>query len=437
MSALPPELAAETSDRGLSPKSTRGLRHSVRAFTHRDYAIFWVGATISTSGTWLGTIVVPVIVYSLTESPIWLGIAVVCQLVPAAAVGPWAGWLSDRLPRRHLLLWTQAGLTVAAASMWLLWAAGVHELWAVLVPVALQGVLTGLTMPSWQAFVHDLVPRADLRSAVAFNSLQFNLGRAIGPAIGGLVLATWGPDTALLVNAVSFAAVLAALALMRTDGRGTGGRDGILRGFTAAAAIIATTPSLRTAVLLAVAVGFLGNPVFNLTVVFAEEVYGVGALELGLLNAALGLGAVLAVPLVSGWSARLSLGNIVRGGLIVYTCAFVALGIVDAYVAGLVCMLLIGTSFLAVISSANTAMQLQVHDAWRGRVIAVRTCIYTAFVPLGALVQSVIAEAVGIRWSMIVVGACFLIVWLALDVPRRGRELTSLDEHLRASTSKE
>lgn len=434
MSTIPPELSSEQSATKVPPPRRRGLRYSLRAFRHRDFAIFWVGATISSSGTWLGGIAVPVIVYMLTTSPLWVGIAVVCQLVPSALIGPWAGALSDRMPRRRLLLWTQAGLAVSAAAMWLLWSLGVHELWAVLVPLAIQGVLTGLTMPAWQAFVHDLVPREDLRSAVAFNSLQFNLGRAIGPAVGGLVLAGWGPSVALLVNALSFAAVLVALALLRTEGRGTGARDGVLRGFASAVVIIWRTPSLRIAVLLAVAVGFLGNPVFNLTVVFAEEVYRVGLLELGLLNAALGLGAVLAVPLVSGWSSRTSLGAIVRGGLIVYAGAFIALGIVEVFVAGLICLLLTGTAFLAVISSANTAMQLQVDDAWRGRIIAVRTCIYTAFVPLGALVQSAIAEAAGIRWSMVVAGIGFLIVWITLDVPRWGKQLASLDISLTART---
>lgn len=404
-----------------------GPRYALRAFRSRDFAVFWTGGLLSNTGTWLANLAVPVVVYDLTRSALWVGIVALVQLVPTGVLAPWAGALGDRFPRRRVLLWTQAGMLLCAVALWVVWAAGVREIWAILIPIAAQGVFAGLNAPSWQSYVHDLVPREDVRSAVTFNSLQFNLSRVLGPALGGVLLASVGATWTFFANAVSFLFVLIALLIVRTDGTAHIVREGALRGFASAGRIIWLNRPLRVSVGVAMAVGLLGNPMFNLSVVLAEEVYGVDEFALGMLNAAVGVGAVLAVPLVAGMSARATIGSVVALGVAAYGIAFLTIGLIDVYAVGVVGFVLAGAAFLSTISSTNTVLQLRTPDAFRGRVLALRGACYFTCIPLGAVLQSAIAEWAGVRWSMAVAGAGFAVVLAVLLFPRRSSRLSSLD----------
>jgi hypothetical protein len=211
----------------------QGLRHAVRAFRHRDFAIFWTGALASNTGSWVQNLAVPYVLYQLTESAFWVGLATFTQFIPAMVLGPLAGSIADRYDRRKVLFVTQSLLALAAIALWGAWVGGVRDAWAILALVALSGVFAGINIPSWQSFVNDLVPRDDLLSAVTLNSLQFNAARAIGPGIAGILLATLGPGWAFFLNATSFVFVLGALALVRTrqEARSAPLTGGFLRQF--------------------------------------------------------------------------------------------------------------------------------------------------------------------------------------------------------------
>ena len=159
---------------------------------------------------------VPYVLYEVTESAFWVGLATFTQFLPAMVLGPLAGSIADRFDRRRVLLVTQSLMAAAALALWAAWASGVRSAGWILALVTLAGIFGGINIPSWQAFINDLTPREDLLSAVTLNSLQFNAARALGPGIAGVLLATFGPSWAFLVNAVSFGFVLLALLLVRT-----------------------------------------------------------------------------------------------------------------------------------------------------------------------------------------------------------------------------
>ena len=138
------------------------------------------------------------------------------QFLPMFVLSPWGGALADRFPRRRVLLAAQSAMGLTALVLWCAWLLQWRDPWLLLTLMAVIGGLNGLSMPSWQGFVYDLVPREDLMSAVTFNSLQFNAARAIGPAIAGLLLATLGADWAFGINAASFGAVILAVVLVHT-----------------------------------------------------------------------------------------------------------------------------------------------------------------------------------------------------------------------------
>ena len=366
----------------------RGLRHSLRAFSHRDYTVFWVGAITSNTGGWLSNLTVPFVVYEVTHSALWVGLVSVFQFLPNIALGPWGGVIADRYDRRRVLLVTQSGMALSALLLWLVWTAGVREPLAVMVLVGVAGVFQGVNMPSWQSFVNDLVPRADLDSAVALNSLQFNAARSLGPAVAGLILATIGPAWALLLNALSFAAVLVALASLRVRSQpGATDRAPVWRQFATAVGYIREQPGIQMGLLVAMAVGLLVNPIFQFTVVFAGSVFHVGAWTLGLLNAALGVGALLAAPVVAGSGNVLPRSALTRVGLIGQALGLSGFAISPSPGWAAMALLVVGWALLLTISATNTAVQIIVADHLRGRVLAVRIMAYTGCFPIGGLIQ--------------------------------------------------
>jgi MFS family permease len=428
--APPPAAALAGGPGGAGPGAipTQGLRHAVRAFPHRDFAIFWTGALASNTGSWVQNLAVPYVLYQLTESAFWVGLATFTQFIPVMVLGPLAGSVADRFDRRKVLLVTQSLMALSAVALWLAWTGGVRDAWAILALVAVAGVFGGINIPSWQSFVNDLVPREDLLSAVTLNSLQFNAARALGPGIAGILIATLGVGWAFFLNAVSYAFVLLALALVRNRqvARTSALSGGFLRQFRRAITYTRGQPGIMVGMLAAVLVAALGNPIFQFTVVFAAEVFRVGPIGLSALNVSLGVGAVLAAPIVSGWDASFSRAALTRWALLVYGGAVLAFALAPTYVVGLLALVVVGGGFLVVISSTNTAVQVIVADHMRGRVMALRIMAFTGAYPIGALLQGAIADRIGPRPT--VAGAGVLMVAAALWLGYRRDLLARLDD---------
>lgn len=406
-------------------RQEQGLRRSMRALRNRNFAIFWSGALASNTGSWLQNLTVPYVLYEQTHSALWVGMATFSQFLPTMVFGPLGGSMADRFDRRRVLIVTQALLALAAAALWLSWAVGQRAPAMILALVAFCGIFSGLSMPSWQSFVNDLVPREDLLSAITLNSLQFNAARALGPALAGVLLATVGPSWAFFLNAASFGCVLLALKLVRLDAvPRQAPSGGFVRQFRRALIYTMGQPGIVLSILIAMLVGALGNPVFQFTVIFAQDIFSVGPLGLGFMNVALGVGAVAAAPLVGGW--RNSRSTLVRWSLMGYGAALVAFSVSPHYALGVVALVAVGGSFLIVVSATNTTTQIIVADHMRGRVIALRIMAFTGAYPLGALAQAAISDVIGPRWT--VGGAGGLLVLPALVLGLRRRWLARLDD---------
>jgi len=425
----PRTLSGAEPSASVPPAEASGLRHSVRAFRHRDFAVFWCGALVSNTGSWLQNLTVPYVLYQLTGSAFWVSLATVSQFAPGLLLGPLGGSLADRYARRRILLLTQSAMAFVALLLWGAWATGLRDPVVVLALVGLSGVVAGVNTPSWQSFVNDLVPRQDLISAVTWNSLQFNAARSLGPGIAGLLLAAFGPAWAFLVNAVSFLFVLAALAAVRPGRRpvAAGVRLPVHRQFREAIAYSRRSPGILMALLVTVTVAALGNSIFQFTVVFAGSELDVGPVGLGLLNAAFGVGAVLAAPITSG-SRRLSRARTVRWGLVVYGVGIVGFGLAPWFGLALVSLGLVGGAFLAVISASNTALQVIVADHIRGRVLALRIMVFTGTTPIGALLQGWLADHVGPRPTVVGAGVLLLVVATVLGRLRGPVRMSRLDD---------
>lgn len=399
-----------------------GLREAGAAFKIPEFRRFWLGALVSNSGSWMQNVSVPFVLYQLTESATWVGVASFAQFFPAVLVGPLGGSLADRYPRRSVLLVTQTLMAALALGLWALWATGAAEPWSITALVAGFGAVAGINIGSWQAFVSELVPRRLLLNAVTLNSAQFNGARAFGPALGGLVLATLGPSGAFALNALSFVAVLGALASIGHRPAAidpSTERPSVLGETRETVAYIRRMPGIGACVGVVAAIGFLGSPVFPLLAVFAEEVFEVGDSAYGLLGAALGIGGIVATPFVAGRGSGVLRSALAGRGLLLYAVSLIAFALSPVFPMAVLALAVAGGAYLGVSSTLNTTIQVQVAEERRGKVLALYVMGLTSSYPLGSLVQGAIADRIGVRAVTALAGALLALVWLRIRASGR------------------
>jgi len=389
------------------------------AFAFPNFTKFWTGALLSSSGTWVQNITVGFLVKELTDSALWLGLAGTLQFGPIALMGPLGGALADRFHRRSVLIATQGAQAVVALALWAAWVTD-HRTIGVLIPfVMVGGLITGINIPSWQAFVSELVPRHALLNAVTLNSAQFNAARLVGPALGGFVLAAFGASWAFLINALSYLAVIGALLLIRVPRLPTSGSvtvAGMLAGFKESLRYSRDRPGILACFIVVVALGGLGSPMVQFFPLFASDVFHVGAVGLGWLAAAAGLGSVVAAPLIAGRGSLVPRGRLLQVAMIGYGGAVVAFGVAPIYAIGWAALVITGAGYLAIASTLNTTIQIQVDEDMRGKVLALYVMLLTVALPIGSSVEGLVAQFVGPQLAVAMFGALFLGVyaWLKL-----------------------
>lgn len=390
-----------------------GLAHGMRAFRHSNFKRVWFGALVSNSGTWLQNITVPYVLLEITGAARWVGIAAFAGIFPVVILGPLAGNLADRFDRRKVIIVGQVAAALATGALWLAWVQGVRDPYAVVGLAALSGIIGGFTLPTWQSFVPTLVPASDLQSAISLNSLQFNAARAMGPAVGGALIAAFGPAWAFGLNALSFGAVL--VALLAIDSGQTSQvieRRPLVSGFVDALAYIRHQPGIMVSMAMASIVAFLGFPLVGFVVIYAKQVYQVDAGMLGVLSALLGVGSVLAVPVAAGVFGDFTRAGTIRFTLPLYGLAIMVFGYSTKVWMGAFGLLFSGMGFLILVVASNTAVQTIVADRIRGRVMAVRIMTFTGAYPLGSLIQTRLADSFGPRPVVVAAGAAVVALGL-------------------------
>ncbi|HEX2851521.1 MAG TPA: MFS transporter [Acidimicrobiales bacterium] len=406
----------------------RGLRQAVAALRYPDYAKFWTGALISNCGTWMQNITVPYVIYLDSHSAWLVGVAGFAQFIPAMFLGPVGGSLADRYSRKSILLLTQTLLAVLAFALWGLYIGGFGTTPVLILLVFLSGVVGGINVPAWQAFVTELVPRDALLNAITLNSAQFNAARAVGPAIAGVVLGRFGPSWAFLFNGISFVAVLVALVLVHPTERPEEdrGRAPFWESFRESLAFTRANTGMLLAVSLVAATSFLGMPLFQLMPVFARDVFHVGAGSYGIMLAAMGVGGVFGAVVLGSLGNIESRGRLVRWALVLYALSLAAFGAAPSYVVGMVVLVVLGAVYLMLVASLNTSVQMLVPERLRGRAMALYIIAFTGAYPIGALVQGALADRIGAGRTVLAAGAVLTVIAVAVGL-RRGL-LGSLDD---------
>lgn len=346
------------------------------------------------------------LVLSWTNSPKALGTVLACQLLPSLVLSLWGGVLADRLPKRRLLMTTQTVLLLQAAALAWVASTGGHHVFVLYGLALLAGLAEATDGPTRQSFVPELVTTAELPSAVALNSAQFNLSRMVGPALGGLVVARWGEAACFALNAASFLAVLVALALMRVPPSAARPPGDPRHDIPAGLRYALGNPALALTMGLAALMGIFALQFNAVLPLVARYELKTGSEGFGLLTSIVGVGSLVC-----------ALGIIVRGRggpgtMLVGACGMglcvLALGLTTRPAALYLALFLWGFCDILFFNTALMTIQLEARDDMRGRVNSLYLLLVNGMTPLGSLLVGYLAAHQGVAPALRILGGLCL-----------------------------
>jgi predicted MFS family arabinose efflux permease len=337
-------------------------------------------------------------------APLYLGLVGLSRALPGLAFGLFGGVVADRADRRRLLILTQSSAAVSAAVLGVLAIAGQVNIVEVVLISALNSIIFSFDAPTRQAMVPRLVSDRELMSAIGLNSAAFNGATLVGPLVGGVLIIPFGVGGLMIINAISYVAIVAALLLMRPQPViEYGPRLPLLDSIREGLAFIRGDPVLRWVVVLSIATALFTRPYIQLLPAEAQ-LLGVGAIELSWLLAASGGGALagaLVTASLGGWKRR---GALLVGAAFAHGTLLTLFGLQHSVIGA---MLFVGLTSLAVmvyLGMANTLMQTRTPDALRGRVMSVQTMVFIGFMPLGQMLLGSVGTLVGINYAFFIGG---------------------------------
>lgn len=381
-------------------------------FRLRLFAAFWWGSFFAHAAVWLQNITVPYLVYEMTGSATWLGLAAVAGSGPALIASPLGGVLADRYSRRALLIVTLVLKMVASLGLYTLWHQDALEISSILALLALNGIAHTVHLACSSAFIPQIVPRKSLAAAVSLNSIQVNLSRAIGPAIAGFILSQFNAGGAFLTSAVSYLPLVVVLIFARPRQIEASRHEGTWRALLLGLRTVASNRGLAVSVFTAGFVSFFGSGIQPLSAGLASEVYQVGPEGFGWLISSMGISSAAAGALLAAINDRVRRSSMVRVGFLFYAMGAALAGAGISYATAILGFALLGIGHTFVYVSCATALQLQLSDDLRGRVTALYMTAIFVGMPAGAQFGGVVGDLVGLPIVLMGYGAVMCVYTL-------------------------
>ncbi len=395
----------------------RGLRglSSLQPLRHRDFALVWSAALVSNIGSWVQTVAIGVLVTELTGQARWTGLVAAAAFLPIGLLSPVGGVMADRADRRRLLLLTTLG-EVGFASLLAVLAATGSVTPANLAAMALGGgCMAAFGFPAYQAILPDLVPQEDLLGAISLSSAQYNLGRVIGPALAGLILAVGSYTFAFVVNAVSFGAVFLAIALVRLppprpDPDETGG---IGRRIVTGARGGWAEPGCRAAILAIGVAALLLSPFIALIPAVAVKLFDAGERGTSILVTAQGVGAVAGALALAPLAHRFGRRRVLMANLVLLPGLLALYALAPSLPLATLALAGVGAGYIGILSGLGTVVQLRAPRVLRARILSLYGVALGVVYPIGAVIQGSLGDRFGLRRVTVAGAAVFLAVVLA------------------------
>ena len=385
-----------------------GFDQTFRSLRIRNFRLFFLGQLVSLVGTWMQTVALGWLVYTITKSPTQIGLVTAVQFMPVLFGSIHGGLIADRFDKRKVLLVTQTGLALQAIVLAAVVIGGADRLGVLYVLAAVQGALATVDNPTRQAFLTELVGADELTNAIGLNSAMFNTARIIGPAVGGLLIEAVGTSTCFALNAASFLAVIAALVAMRPAellrGRPAARAKGQLR---AGIRYAWEEPTLRLVLAMIALIGTLAMNFLVVLPVLAKRVFHGNAGSYGLLSAAIGSGALIGALYAATRSRPTK--RLLGGAAFGFGVAMLLDAVATSLAMELVTLALTGAVSITFMAAANASLQLTSRPEMRGRVMSIYMLLFLGSTPIGGPFIGWVSARFGARWSLVVGGGSCLV----------------------------
>ena len=406
-----------------------------RALRHRNFQLFFGGQLISLVGTWMQTVAQSWLVYRLTGSGLLLGAVGFASQIPVFLVAPLGGITADRANRQRVVIATQTASMILAFILAALTLTGKVQVWHIFVLAALLGVVNAFDIPGRQSFLVDMVGKDDLMNAIALNSSMFNGARVIGPAVAGVLVARLGEGWCFFANAVSYIAVIAGLMMMRVHAPArvsakTSPWEHIVEGFQ----FVNRTAPIRALLILLGLVSVTGMPYVVLMPIFADKIlhnggqefasligsHDLGAVRLGILMGAAGVGALLGALTLAVRSGVKGLGRWVTVCCAGFGISLMLFAMSKSFWLSVFLLLPVGYFIMLQMASSNTLIQVMVPDELRGRVMALYSMMFMGMAPVGALLGGALSDRLGAPMTVALGGIASVAGawWFGVQLPK-------------------
>jgi predicted MFS family arabinose efflux permease len=363
------------------------IRRTFKAFTYRDFRLMWVGACTSSIGTWMQIVAQGWLIYRLSHSAFLLALDQFLGGIPIFLLSLIGGVVADRVERRRILLGSQWIQLFSAATLTILVAIGVVQVWEILCLSFVSGFAQAFGGPAYSALIPGLVNRDDMPNAIALNSIQFNLAVTIGPALGGITLARLGEKWCFGLNALSFVAPIIALSLITTRFQPQKTSDSMLSSLKQGIQFVRKQGSMEALIVLAFCMTALSMPLRTYFPVFVKDIFHRGPETYGQLMSMMGIGSIC------GSLAIASMGNFRHKGRVALMMLIVLGGAISAFalskhlIISYGVVILAGFAMMTVFATVTSLVQLITTEDMRGRVMSVYNCAFRGGMPMGNLVS--------------------------------------------------
>ena len=377
-----------------------------RSFQYRNYRLFFTGQSISLIGTWIQRIATPWLVYHLTGSTFLLGTVAFAGQIPTLLIAPFAGVMTDRWNRYHILIGTQIAAMIQALALAFLFYTGTIQVWHIVILSMILGCINAFDIPSRQSFVIEMVEKKeDLGNAIALNSSMVNGARLLGPSIAGVLIAFTGEGICFLINGLSYIFVIISLLFMRVTPRKINtNKQSVLKELKAGFSYVNSSQPIKYVIVLLALVSLMGMPYTVLMPVFAKEILHGDAHTFGFLMGASGIGALAGALYLASRKNVLGFGKIISMSAILFGFGLIAFSFSRSFLISLFLMVITGLGMMLQMAGSNTILQTIVHDNMRGRVMSFYTMAFMGTAPFGSLIAGILADRIGAPKTILIGG---------------------------------
>ena len=408
------------------PERHRGVSEMFRAFRHRNFLLFWSGAFLSNTGTWMQAVAQGWLVLQLSNSAFWLGVDAFMSTAPGLVFTLVGGVFADLVDRRKLLIYSQIVAGLTALILGTLIVTGVVKVWMILVLSFVTGSCMSIAGPSYMALVFDLVDREDLANAIALNSTQFQLARALGPVAAGIAFKLFDVAGCFFANGISFAAVVIGLAMVRYRTRNAErpaaypARGKFLANLIDGFRYVASRPRVSMLLIISAVTSLFGAPYIAMAPVFARDVLHLGETGLALLMGMAGAGSLFGALFLAYLGDFRRKGWFVLGGCLGFAVCLVGFSLSTNVVASVIFLFALGFAIVCSVAVTNTLLQKLVTDEMRGRVLSLFMLSFIGAMPIGNLIAGAASQRFGAPRTL-AVGGLIIIVFVAMVTWRNPR----------------